>query len=350
MATALVLGAGVMGSAFTLPLADAGTEVRLVGTHLDADLIDAVRATGVHPRLKAPLPGQVRTFHHHELPTALDDSVELVVLGVSSAGISWAIDRLRPLLATKRPILLLTKGLAADGRRIAILPEPVEAALDCPAGAVGGPCIAGELAVRRATSTVVSFRDGTLTGRVLALTAAPYYHARASADLVGTEVCAAFKNFMALGIGAASGMADMAEPAVNGAAMHNPSAGLFTQAVLELGRLNALLGGRPESVHGLAGTGDLYVTVQGGRNSRMGRLLGAGWVYSKAKAERMALDTVEGAELALAVGPTLRAMLKDGPLGAADLPLTLAILDAIADDRPLVIPWPAFHHRQPSEI
>jgi glycerol-3-phosphate dehydrogenase (NAD(P)+) len=345
--TVLVLGAGVMGSAFTLPLADAGTTVRLVGTHLDTALIDGLRATGVHQRLKAPLPAAVETFHHHELALALDDSVELVVLGVSSAGIAWAIDRLRPLLSAKRPVLLLTKGLAADGRRIGILPEPVEAALGCPAGAVGGPCIAGELAVRRATSVVMSFADPALIRQALALTAAPYYHARASADLVGTEVCAAFKNFMALGIGAARGMADTAEPAVNAAAMHNPAAGLFTQAVLELGRLNALLGGTPASVHGLAGTGDLYVTVQGGRNSRMGRLLGAGWVYSRAKAERMAEDTVEGAELALAVGPTLRAMLDRDGLRADDLPLTLAILDAIGEDRPLVLPWAAFHQRGP---
>lgn len=347
MATVIVLGAGVMGSAFTLPLADAGTTVRLVGTHLDTELIDGLRADGVHKRLKAPLPAAVETFHHHELASALDDSVDLVVLGVSSAGIPWAIDRLRPLLARKRPILLLTKGLAADGRRIGILPEPVEAALGCPTGAVGGPCIAGELAVRRETSVVMSFADPALIRQALVLTRAPYYHARGSADVVGTEVCAAFKNFMALGIGAAQGMADVAEPAVNGAAMHNPAAGLFTQAVLELGRLNALLGGSAESVHGLAGTGDLYVTVQGGRNSRMGRLLGAGWTYSRAKAERMAADTVEGAELALAVGPTLGGMLGRDGLEASDLPLTLAILDAIVEDRPLVLPWSAFHHRGP---
>ena len=259
----LVLGAGRRGGAFRPavmcrpPLAD--------GTHLD--VVDRRPARdGVQAAEKRRCRA-VETFHHHELALALDDSVELVVLGVSSAGIAWAIDRLRPLLSAKRPVLLLTKGLAADGRRIGILPEPVEAALGCPTGAVGGPCIAGELAVRRATSVVMSFADPALIRQVLALTAAPYYHARASADLVGTEVCAAFKNFMALGIGAAQGMADVAEPAVNGAAMHNPAAGLFTQAVLELGRLNAVLGGTAESVHGLAGTGDLYVTVQGGRNT-----------------------------------------------------------------------------------
>lgn len=350
MATVLVLGAGVMGSAFCVPLADAGNTVRLVGTHLDVELIEGVRRDRVQPRLRAPLPETVATFHHDELPLALDDAVELVVLGVSSAGIGWAIDRLRPLLQRRRPVLLLTKGLSTDGGRIGILPEPVAAALDCPVGAVGGPCIAGELAVRRRTAVVVACREAALIERVLGLLDAPYYQARGSLDLVGTEVCAAFKNFFALGIGAALGMLDAAEPEVNAAAMHNPAASLFAQSLLELARLNAALGGRPESVFGLAGAGDLYVTVQGGRNSRMGRLLGAGWRYSRAKAERMADDTVEGAELALAVGPALDAMQADGRLDPADLPLTRAISRAIRADDPLTIPWHAFHHRQEKDI
>jgi glycerol-3-phosphate dehydrogenase (NAD(P)+) len=346
MATVLVLGAGVMGSAFTLPLADAGAEVRLVGTHLDSAVIEGVCRDRVHPRLKAPLPASVRAYRHDELGSALDASVDLVVLGVSSAGIDWAIEALRPVMPAPRPILLLTKGLAADGRRIGILPEPVEAALGCPTGAVGGPCIAGELAVRRETSVVVSFREPALIDRVLGLLDAPYYHARGSDDLVGTEICAAFKNFFALAIGAPLGMLDMAEPAVNEARMHNLAAALFNQSVLELGRLNSGLGGRPETVHGLAGVGDLYVTVQGGRNSRMGRLLGAGWTYATAKAERMAEDTVEGAELALAVGPTFDAMLGDGRLAADDLPLTRAIMRAIRDNEHLGVPWNDFHRPQ----
>lgn len=350
MATVLVLGAGVMGSAFTLPLADAGVAVRLVGTHLDRTLIEGVRRDRVHPRLGTPLPESVQVFQDDDLASALDETVDLVVLGVSSAGIHWAIDRLWEHLPGQRPILLLTKGLTADGRDIGILPQAVTAALDCPVGAVGGPCIAGELAVRRDTSVVVSFCETDLAERVLALLAAPYYHARASHDLVGTEVCAGLKNFFALGIGAAQGMLDAAAPAANDARMHNPAASLFQQSVLELARLNAALGGRPESVFGLAGVGDLYVTVQGGRNSRMGRLLGAGWLYSTAKAQKMAEDTVEGAELAIAVGPTLDTMLADGRLAPDDLPLTRAIARAIRADEPLIIPWRAFHHRHQKDI
>src|ERR671914_221906 len=48
----VILGSGVMGSALAMPLADNGHEVRLVGTHLDREIIDAIRSSGVHPGLE----------------------------------------------------------------------------------------------------------------------------------------------------------------------------------------------------------------------------------------------------------------------------------------------------------
>ena len=65
----------------------------------------------------------------------------------------------------------------------------------------------------------------------------------------------------------------------------------------------------------------------------------------RALAERMADDTVEGAELALALGPTLDTMLADGRLVPDDLPLTRAILDCIRADAPFAPDWARFHHR-----
>lgn len=344
MATVLILGAGVMGSAFSLPLADAGHEVRLVGTPIDGATIDMLRQSGVHPRLNAPLPKNVRFFQHHEIQDALCEEVELVVIGVSTAGVPWAVDLLKPLLPGPRPLLMLTKGLDATGQTIRPLTDPVSEALRCPTGGVGGPCIAGELAVRRDTSVVFTHPEEATLRRLLDLTDVPYYHARASRDVVGIEICAALKNFYALGIGAATGMLDRLGKADNGAQMHNIAAGLFAQALLELKQINALVGGSDASVHGLAGTGDLYVTVQGGRNSRMGHLLGAGWRYSRAKAEKMKDETVEGAELALSVGPTLERMMNEGALAKQQMPLTCAIIDAISRDHEFAVDWQRFHY------
>ena len=42
MANIVILGAGVMGSAFSTPLIDNNHTVSLVGTHLDSDIIEEV--------------------------------------------------------------------------------------------------------------------------------------------------------------------------------------------------------------------------------------------------------------------------------------------------------------------
>ena len=56
MARVVVLGAGVMGTAMTIPLVDNGNEVRLVGTHLDEEIIKEVLASHTHPRLRTSVP------------------------------------------------------------------------------------------------------------------------------------------------------------------------------------------------------------------------------------------------------------------------------------------------------
>ena len=253
------------------------------------------------------------------------------------------------MLSRPIPIVMLTKGLAVRDHTLSILPDIVRAGLanygfkNVPVGAVGGPCIAGELAARRDTSVVLAFPEANLLEWILSLVAAPYYHARASTDIVGVEVCAALKNFYALAVGYPKGQLEKQGNASNGALMHNHAAGLFTQAVAEMGVLVDFMGGTPASVHGLPGIGDLYVTCQAGRNSRMGRLLGLGLRYSEAKTQHMAEDTVEGAELALTIGPTIEYLLEHQQIARTSLPLATTIIKAICDDQPMHIPWMQFY-------
>ena len=102
-------------------------------------------------------------------------------------------------------------------------------------------------------------------------------------------------------------------------------------------------GGMPATAFGLAGAGDLYVTCLAGRNSRMGRLLGLGLPYTRAKAEHMATDTVEGAQLALDLGPTLEAMMASGALSADRMPLTRSVLDTVCRDQPMALDFAQYH-------
>jgi len=338
-----------MGSAFSFPLADAGHTVRLVGTYLDRDWISGVRETGMHPKLKMKLPESVVPFTHDQLGEALTRKTDLIVMGVNSAGVDWAVRQLGPLLKTPTPILMLTKGLRARNNTLQILPDTVRDGLagygiiQVQVGAIGGPCFASELAARRHTSVLIAYSDATLLERISPLVAAPYYHARPSKDIIGVEACAAFKNFYALAVGYPAGLLERLGKASNGALMHNLAAGIFTQALAEMELLVSFVGGAPASVSGLAGAGDLYVTCQAGRNSRLGYLLGSGLGYSEAKANHMPDDTIEGAELALAIGPTLDSLFQQGSLRRTALPLATAIIDAICHDLPLQIPWEAFH-------
>ncbi|MBW2428054.1 MAG: glycerol-3-phosphate dehydrogenase [Deltaproteobacteria bacterium] len=351
MAKIIVLGAGVMGSAFAQLLADTGNEVYLVGTHLDQEIIDNVLADGTHPKLKVRLPKNVRAHSYKQLEGIVDERVQLIVFGVNSAGVDWAVARIGPLLKTPVPIVMLTKGLAVRKHSIIILPQAVEEGLSqyglsgIPVAAVGGPCIAGELAARRQSSVVMACPDTDLLDWLLNLVAAPYYHVRGSTDLIGVEVCAALKNFYTLAVGYAAGQLEHKGQAPNGALMHNLAAGLFTQALAEIQYFVDLLGGQSDSVLGLAGAGDLYVTCQAGRNGRMGKLLGVGMLYREAKSNHMADDTVEGAELAVVIGAAVRQLIASAKIDGKAVPLAVRIIEAICDNQPLQIPWNMFYRK-----
>jgi glycerol-3-phosphate dehydrogenase (NAD(P)+) len=308
-----------------------------------------MRRTRHHPKVGLPIPDAVEPLPHTALRGALDAGPTLLVLGVSSAGVGWAVEALSRAQARGIPVLLLTKGLAVHEGRLAVLTDVVGDGLSRrrtppPAvGGIGGPCIAAELAARRHTAVVVASPDRALRETARGMLSAPYYHVRTTADLAGTEAAAALKNFFTLAVGAAAGELERTGTAPNGAAMHNHAASLFSEAVREMDILARYLGGAGETVSGLAGVGDLYVTCQAGRNSRMGRLLGLGMRYSEARPREMPNDTVEGAELARTVGPTLEALMACGELDGDSLPLTRALLDAVNRDTELSLPWHSFH-------
>ena len=348
MSAIAILGAGVMGSAMCLPARDSGHDVCLVGTHLDREIIDSVKSGGLHPKLNVKLPDGVSGHHHEDFAEALDGA-DVLLLGIGSAGIAWAIDRLCETLKAPVPIVMITKGMHADSARLTALPDHVamevkrRAGIDLKIAAIGGPCIAGELAVRRHTGTVITAHDLGLAQKLCAFFATDYYHPRVSADVIGVEICAAFKNFFAIAVGWAAGHHEKMAATANRAFNHNAAAIIFDQAIRELMVLVRAHGGSGESVWGMPGAGDLYVTCQAGRNSRLGHNLGRGLTYRQTKEGPMKGDTIEGAELGVKVAGTLRAMMAAGTLDAATLPLTNALLDTLTQDLALEIPWASFH-------
>jgi glycerol-3-phosphate dehydrogenase (NAD(P)+) len=344
MARIAILGAGMMGSALSVPLIDRGHQLRLIGTELDAEIITALKAGAEHPTLHFPLPSSIVPFYAAELRGALA-GVDAIALGVSSAGVRWAGQALAPWLRAGVPLLMISKGLVYDGQRFAILPDilkqelPAELAVD--PVAVGGPCIAGELARKVETCVVFTGRNTESVNAWADLARGPYYHVFTSSDAVGTEVCAALKNAYAMGIGFAGGLHEKSGGSAGSIAMHNCEAALYAQAIVEARRLLSLLGGEQESAFGLAFAGDLNVTCNGGRTGRFGRFLGRGLGRAGA------ISAMNGATLeCLEILETLRVGLaqleRKSSFKLGDLPFLSHMLEVALDDRPVDIPYQHF--------
>jgi glycerol-3-phosphate dehydrogenase (NAD(P)+) len=343
-----IVGAGLMGTATAYPLTDNGHTVRLVGTHLDDEIIESCKEKGFHPRLKRELPPGVQPFFVTEIEEALAD-VEIIVSGVNSMGVHWIGRTIGPYLQPGQMIIAVTKGMeAAENGDLVILPDvlvselPEEMQDQVRVAAIGGPCIAGELAGRRQSCVVFGSRDREAVEQLAETFRTPYYHVWTTTDLLGLEVCAAFKNAYTLAVGIATGLlekgggADAAE-----AYMHNLAAACFGQGCTEIDQWLQLIGGTRAFAYGLPGAGDYYVTAQGGRTMRLGRLLGLGHSFSEAR-EIMAGETLEAAMIVQEMGRALPRLTERGIVAPDAFPLLRALVAFVVHDQAVDLPLDGF--------
>jgi glycerol-3-phosphate dehydrogenase (NAD(P)+) len=271
MARVAILGAGFMGAALTVPASDNGHAVALWGTHLDDHLIGAVRAGRPHPKLGMPLPAAVKTFTVDELPAALAGA-DLVVNAVTSDGAVPVLTRAVDHIAARTPVLTVSKGLAEHRGRAVTLSAAIRAVAPLRLVTVGGPSKALELARRVPTAVLYGTRDAAARRQARRWLQTPYYRIVETDDQRGLEMCSALKNAYAIAIGLCDGLV----AAGRAEAMYNTKSALFTQALAEMARLARAVRARADTVHGLAGAGDLHVTGMAGRNRIFGELRGAG--------------------------------------------------------------------------
>jgi len=348
MAIVTIVGAGFMGSATAWPLTDNGHTVRLVGTHLDGEIIKSCKEKRYHPKLQRELPAGVRPYYAEEIAQALDGA-EIIVSGVNSLGVRWIGKTIGPHLRAGQMLIAVTKGLELDANGdLMILPDLLKSEL--PAGirdqvvfaAIGGPCIAGELAGRRPSCVVFGCRDGQVVERLAAAFRTSYYHIWTTTDLVGLEYCAALKNAYTLGVGLALGLLDKSGGVdAAGAQMYNLAAALFGQSCTEIERTLQAVGGSRHFAYGLPGAGDFYVTCMGGRTVRLGTLLGKGHTLAESR-EILTGLTLESAEIIRVMGQALPRLVERRLLGPAELPLMRAMVDVVVHGRPVEILPDAF--------
>ena len=285
----LIVGGGAMGSAFSIPCLENNNKVIITEPHNKVFIKDLASKKKFHSSLKINLPKKLKFRNYSK--NIFREKFDLIVIALSLAGIDFIGKELKD-LKIKTPLLVLTKGLKYDKKRKKIL--TISGLLKnnynvTNVSVLKGPCLAKELARKNKTSVVLANKDIKISKWIGKQISTKYYLTEFSKDVIGVEICSAIKNIYAMVIGSGQNF--------------NTASDLFQKSVNEMKFLIKYFKGDESTVLGLAGIGDLYVSVVGGRNSKMGDFLGKGFTFAAAKKKFMPKDTVEGEQLAREIAP-----------------------------------------------
>ena len=267
-----VVGSGGWGTALALLLVENGHDVTL-WSHTPAKAV-ALEETRENPMLKGVALPQEMKF------TADLGAVKgcgAVVMATPSYAVRETAHKLRGLIDPGTIVISVSKGIEKDSslRLSQVIEEELEG--KCPVVVLSGPSHAEEVGRHIPTGVVAAADDLKDAELVQDLFMNPRFRVYTSDDRIGTEICAALKNVIALCAGICDGMGFG----------DNTKAALMTRGLTEIARLGVALGGRRETFAGLSGVGDLIVTCTSmhSRNRRCGILIGQGMPTEQAVQE-----------------------------------------------------------------
>ena len=258
-----VLGSGAWGTALALLLLENGNDVTL-WSHREEGA-RAMAETRQCPTLSGiVLPESM----HFTSDIAAVKGCGLVVMATPSFAVRETAAKIAPLLDEGTIIVTVSKGIEkSTSLRLSQVIES-EVGSKCPVVVLSGPSHAEEVGRHIPTGVVAAAEDLEIAQQVQNLFMNERFRVYTSDDRVGTELCAALKNVIALCAGCTDGMG----------LGDNTKALLMTRGLAEMARLGEALGGRKDTFAGLAGVGDLIVTCTSmhSRNRRCGILIGQG--------------------------------------------------------------------------
>ncbi len=259
-----VIGAGAWGTALAKLLAEKGLDVTLWCRE------DDVRR-GIEERHENGrfLPGI-------SLPPSLKASGKLdeaargariLLLAVPSAYMRSVLSELAPMARGIATVVSATKGLE-ETTHFRMSEVVAQTLGGIKAVALSGPTFAREVALYEPTALVAASADLDEAKEVQSRFSTPTFRVYTNDDVLGVELGGALKNVIALAAGVATGLG----------LGHNPRAALMTRGLSEIARLVTAMGGRRDTLFGLAGMGDLVLTCTGhlSRNRQVGIELGKG--------------------------------------------------------------------------
>lgn len=260
-----VVGAGSWGTALALLLVRNGHMTHLWGH--DPEHMNRLRQDGENRQYLPGVAFPSQLSIQIDLAAAVNGA-GLVLVVVPSHAYGKVLLAVKPLLVATTGIAWATKGLEHGSGRF--LHEVTEQVLGetCRSAIVSGPSFAREVAAGLPTAITVASKDEEHARRVADLLHGPTLRAYRSNDVIGVELGGAVKNVLAIAAGVSDGLGFGA----------NARAALITRGLTEMVRLGEAVGGRRETLMGLAGLGDLVLTCTDdqSRNRRFGLAIGRG--------------------------------------------------------------------------
>lgn len=296
-----VVGGGAWGTALANAAASAGHDVTL--WLRDAAAAATIRASRENPRYLPGVP-----LHPAIRATAVSADLadaRATLLVVPAQTVRGVLEDLRGPLASAGPVILCAKGIERGSD--SFLSAVAEAILppQTPVAALSGPSFAADVARGLPTAVTLAANDPALAAALCTLLSGPSFRLYHSDDVRGVEIGGAGKNVLAIacGIVAGRGLGESARAA------------LIARAFAELMRFARQFGGRPETLMGLSGLGDLVLTASSpqSRNFAFGQRLGAGATPEAAAGGKLA----EGAFTAAALVGLARARGIEMPVAEA---------------------------------
>jgi glycerol-3-phosphate dehydrogenase (NAD(P)+) len=281
-----VLGAGSWGTALAALCARNGRATTLWGR--DAGQVAAMAASHRNQRYLPDIELPPTLSFEYDLDAAIA-AAELVLVVVPSHSFPELMARIAARPRAGVGVAWATKGFEFGSGRF--LHEVAADALgaDVPTAVVTGPSFAREVALGLPTAVTVHSEQADFAQSVAGVLHGPTFRAYTGTDMLGAELGGAMKNVLAVATGVSDGMQFGL----------NARAGLITRGLNEMLRLNAALGGRAETLMGLAGLGDLVLTCTGdlSRNRRLGLALGKGQSIADAVAAiGQAVESIQTAD------------------------------------------------------
>jgi len=310
-----ILGAGAWGTALAVHLARLSSASEIALWARDPRQAQAMREARENVRY---LPGVSISGRISIVPdfTTAAEPASLIVVATPIAALPDLAAALHGMTAA--PLFWVGKGFVADTNavaRVALAHQVVAPRWAAPVGVISGPSFAEEVARGLPTAVSVAATDTELAERIAQLLRGDAFRAYVSDDLPGVESAGAVKNVLAIAAGISDGLRFG----------HNARAALITRGLAESGRLSAALGGKRETLMGLAGLGDLVLTCTGdlSRNRRVGLGLARGTPLAEILAELA--HVAEGVAAAQAAHALAAAL-------GVDMPICEAVYRVLHED------------------